>query len=214
MDSQVLYKYGPMVLISLGTYLGGLFTEPVKKWLNNRAERKRLRRALYAEMEANFSHFVIYISGLKSPDTYPRFEFDQMFKTEVYFEALKQPILFRELREAQTTSEFYEALARTRTLPEAEQPAWLQKFADALLVWVKQGLLSRRLLYRVHASALPSAFQGPFTVWLGKKYRQVAWRNMASQRPSQPGGAMAFLPPRTLFGRIRAFWRGIPGDPT
>jgi hypothetical protein len=207
MDSQALYKFGPMVLISIATYLGGLFTEPAKKWLSNRAERKRLRRALYAELAANLiapGSFLTYVSGVMEPKIYPRFAFEQMFRTEVYQEALKQPILFREIREAPTFSMLYEGLARARTLPEAEQLAWLQKLNnEALPFSVQQGRLSRRLLHWPH----------PLTLWWRNKYWRVMRRNLASYKPSEHGGKMGFRPPRNPVAWIRAVRKGIPGDP-
>jgi len=198
MDSQALYKFGPMVLISIGTYLGGLFTEPVKKWLSNRAERKRLRRALYAELRANadWHQFLTYLSGIKAPGNYPRFAFEQIFRTEVYQEALKQPILFREIREAQTFSLIYEGLVRARTLPEEEQVEWLGKMSKSANDWVKQGRLSRQLLHLPH----------PLTVWRRKKYAQLVWRNV------EPDNKLLFRAPDNLLKRIRAVCRGIPGD--
>ncbi|MFY9727207.1 MAG: hypothetical protein WB579_25365 [Bryobacteraceae bacterium] len=206
MDSQVFYKFGPTVLISIVTYFGGLFTEPAKKWLSNRAERKRLRRALYAEMAANLTAepFLTYVSGIQDPANYPRFAFEQMFRTEVYQEALKQPILFREIREAKTFSLLYEGLARARTLPEAEQMAWLQKLNNEVLPFsVKQGRLSRRLLGWPH----------PLAVRWRKTYWHVISRNLASYKPEEYGGKMGFQPPRNPFALIRALWKGIPGDP-
>jgi hypothetical protein len=214
MDNQALYKFAPTVLISIVTYLGGLFTEPARKWLNNRTERRRLRNALYAELEANFDHFLAYVSGIRFPEQYPRIAFEQAFRTEVYLEALKQPILFRELHEARTFSDVYELLARTSALPEVEQPAWLEKLSSALPFYIKKGLLSRRLLNRAHASYLPSGYRHPLSIWWGKKYRQITSRNVPPQEPSRPGETgIAYQPASTLFERIKALWRGIPGDP-
>jgi hypothetical protein len=180
--------------------------------LLNRAERRRLRNALYAELEANFDHFLPYVSGIKCPEQYPRIGFEQAFRNEVYAEALKQPILFRELHEAQTFSDLYEALAHTRALPEVEQLEWLKKLSRAITFYVENGLLSRRLLDRAHASPLPSGFRHPLVLWWEAKYRQIALRNIPPQDFSSQIG-VGYLPANTLTSKIRALWKGIPGDP-
>jgi len=215
MDNQSLFKVVPTVLISIATYLGGLFTEPVRRWWASRAERRRLRYALYAELEANFDHFLLYASGIQFPQQYTRIGFEEAFRSEVYREALKHPILFRELREARAFSDLYELLARTSTLPEVEQPGWLGKLSAALAFYIKQGLLSRRLLNRAHASYLPSPYRHPLSTWCRKKYRQITWRNVPLQEPLRPGETgIGYGPANTLSDKIRALWRGIPGEPS
>jgi hypothetical protein len=212
MDTQALYKIAPTVLISIATYFGGLFTEPAKKWLINRAERRRLRNALYAEMQANLDHFLPYVSGIQCPENYPRIA----FKTEVYLEALRQPVLFRELPEAQIFSDFYEHLAHTGTLPEAERGEWLRGLSEAPTFCIERGLLSRRLLHRAPSPFLPSGFRmggypHPLSIWWESKYRQIASRNIPPARPGEI--TVQYGSARTLFGKARALWRGIPGEP-
>lgn len=215
MDNQALYKVAPTVLISIATYLGGLFTEPVRKWLINRAERMRLRNALYAELHANFDHHIPYVSGLHPESGNPRIAFEKAFRTEVYQEALKQPILSRELREAPAFSDLYELLARTSALPEAEQPDWLTKISGAVDFFIKRGMLSEGRFYnRAHASYL-HPYRHPLSIWWGKKYRQITWRNTPPLEPLRPGetGIGYYQTSSSLFGKIRALWRGIPGEP-
>jgi hypothetical protein len=70
-DLELSYKVLPAVLIPIATYIGGVFTEPAKRWLANRTDRKRLRNALYSELAGNLNQSLIFLSTLNYPEQFP-----------------------------------------------------------------------------------------------------------------------------------------------
>lgn len=209
-DLELSYKVLPAVLIPIATYIGGVFTEPAKRWLANRTDRKRLRNALYSELAGNLNQSLIFLSTLNYPEQFPTM--DTWLRTEVYQDAItKQALLFHELPEGKTISLIYSVLNHSKTQNQAIQRESFSNCKNWINEQVKSGRLSRRLLNRHHTIDLPSVFdfRHPLVRRLDELYLRLTLRNV----PRTPTG-IGYNRSDTLVRKIKALYRGIPGEPT
>jgi hypothetical protein len=198
----------PAAITGIGGFVGGRFI----KRLDYNDEKKRLRRALYAELGANLQTMLGYQMDLSerlrgAPRPVPGWTTNWLHK-EVYTDALtKRPVMFRDLKEAKYIDDFYLGVARALEQAEGED----QKTAlIQIQSWVRALLpsagLSRRELYR-SMKPLNAEFQSGFQRWIDRRYRRLVFRNVDTRQ----GGQM-FAPSPGLFKKLKAIWKGIPGD--
>lgn len=194
--------------LPIAAYFGGLFTEPVKKWLLNRGERRRLRNALYGEIAVNFVApvpNVIYLIDERNKDLKPD---NWWLRTEVYAEAMKQPVLFYELRESKFISDLYTFISSVKALNADDQHKKLGGVIKFIEDAVQDKRLSRPLFHR-HCKrptflCSDSQFEHPFIRRLKRQYRKVAYRNL----PSNCG----YRPPIGVFQIIKSLFTGTPPE--
>jgi hypothetical protein len=135
---------------SVVTYISGLFTKPITesigKVLDTRRDRKRLRKSLYKELGFNLERMHYFII-LKQGQTVNVPRVEEWERREVYDHALKdQPLVFRELKEANPISDFYMQLQHLRGMDIEKQRYAIVGINTWIEASVKQGRLSRRLL--------------------------------------------------------------------
>ncbi len=211
MDVGAILKAWPAGAIAVAGYLGGIFSEPLKRRIANRDERIRLRNALYAELGSNLEILFIYSLDLYNmfagnPSKFP--SLDKIIRRDVLDKAAKeQPVTFRELgREATVISSFYDAIPPILDMELGERVVAI----DHLQSWIediinRQRYLSKRKLRKVMTTP-PPAYRNPTIARLQKRYNQVIERNI----PKTP--ELAYKSPENLYQHIKAICRGIPGD--
>jgi hypothetical protein len=141
MDVQgAIAQLGGYGITGLIGYMGGIFSEPLKKKLLVRAERKRLRNSLYAELGPNLSSMLFYQLRRRRtpPDYYP--DIPGWLRTEVYKKALEEPILFHEINESKISVGFFTAIAFLQDKPFAEQDELINRLRDYIHLEVEQGV--------------------------------------------------------------------------
>ena len=211
MDIEPFIKPGLQILGSAGTFVLGVLTERFKSGGKNRADRKRLRKALYAEIAANTESVMLYQCRSrekgKSPEESGHPTLKQWIRMEVYEEALKQPILYREIKESHIFSDIYLSLTLLKDIPSAEADHAGRQFTEWMFDVVKKGQLSRRELskpgFRYMALFKKSFVPG----WIRKQYYTFHHRNIKTS------GYTRFHATDTLPKKIRALWQGLPGEP-
>jgi hypothetical protein len=210
MADELSYKTLLTFALPVATYVGGLFTEPAKKWLSTRTDRKRLRNALYSELAGNLNHLLPYLSSIAPHAPMPYPIISQWLRLDVYQDALiKQPVLFNEIRESKAIAHIYLFFNALKDMPEAERFSRLKALTHWITQIITRKLLSRRLLKRHQVVLSPSLFdlRHPIIVRMARFSDQLAHRNF------QPQGRCTFMPPTRLGQKLRALYKGIPGDP-
>jgi hypothetical protein len=193
------------ILVPVATYFGGLFTEPVKRWLLLRGDRKRLRNALYGEIVANFFALppnIVYLMDDRLKDMTQK---GGWLRTDAFVEAMKQPTLFYDLKEYKYIIDVYAFINSLQQVPLEEQRHRLRNANDAIVDAVRNKRLSLRLV-RKYCRGQNREFLHPVARAILRLYETTTTRNL-------PPGYPSYLPARTLLGKMKAIWRGIPGDP-
>jgi hypothetical protein len=194
-------------LTGIGGFIGGRFI----KRLDYNDERKRLRRALYAELGANIQTVLLYQLDLGKrargiPGRVP--PIDNWVHKEVYNEGLtKRPVMFRDLKEAKVLDDFYFALERAiQQGTDEQQRDSLSNLTAFLRGVTKDGVLSRRQMYKV-VGRLNHDYEPALYQWIRGKYHRLTWRNV------NPKTGRGFLPAPRIRGKAKALWTGVPGKP-
>jgi hypothetical protein len=217
MDVDALLKSIPLgAILGVLGYIGGIFTKPLTERITTWDERKRLRKSLYNELGGNLERLFFYflkLGGIGPPDSYPAI--DRWLRKEAYNEALKQAVLFNTLKESAFFSDFYMAVEEIKNRPDEKQRdpilsitgGWLKSQISAKRISRRQLRKSLRGTLYSRGSLNTSLFARPLEGWLTKQYHRLIWRNV--QKPIQDQG-VTYMPPSTLFERMKAIWRGIP----
>jgi hypothetical protein len=198
------------------TYLGGVLSkslaDSVARALDLRRERKRLRDALYQEFSENLEKLICrqVIVGVAGGGPYA--QVDEWERREVYDQALKtQPVLFRDLREANFMSDFYLSLRKFRAMDAATQAQHLRDISARIDSDIEKGNLSRRRLKASYYTN-PSLYRHPVSAWLKKQYDRMSYRN--APKVTRPGvDYVSYDAVETLPKKLRALWAGVPGTP-
>lgn len=123
-------------------------------------------------------------------------------------QALKlTPILFHELREAAPISNFYLALLVCNAKDMAERLEMLGDIHKTIVANVKEKRLSRKKLNAAYTLA-GSPFRHPIRIWIERRYHILASRNVPKD-----GQGRAWKPSNTMDEKLKALWRGLPGEP-
>jgi hypothetical protein len=186
-------------------FLGGRFN----KRLDHRVERKKLRQALYAELGANMQTFMMHLLDLAEEANNGRAtrvpHIDGWIRREVYDDALKRSVLFRELKEAKVLDDFYFATAKALEKPKDERRAALRNIAVWFNTTVDDGTVSRRLMYRV-TGRFGYNHRPRWRKWVTRRYSKLVSRNLKTK----PNEAASWMPPKTLIGHLEAIRTGLP----
>lgn len=82
----LLKQLGIPAIAGVLGFIGGIFTEPMKKRIMNRDDRRRLRNSLYSELGLNLSNLVFYLLAMsparEKPGRFPPVA--EWVKREVY----------------------------------------------------------------------------------------------------------------------------------
>jgi hypothetical protein len=209
-------RYITTALVSTGTYVGGIFTglfiKSLEEWLKTRVERRRLRKALYQELGQNLEQLIYIVWNHEAPpmDAWARFPgIEEFERREVYDLALKsQPVLFRGIKEANLIGEFYLAMDALKTAPPEQQVKGIRHLKEYLFENARKGQLSRRMLHKAFTlTGVSSRLSHPLRRHAGMLYNTLSTRNIPKD-----GKTRAWEASPTLFKKVKALWRGIPGD--
>jgi len=204
-------------LVSTGTYVGGIFTglfiKSLEEWWKTRVERRRLRKALYHELGQNMEYMFQVLYSLEAePEllslawTGP-LKLEECERREVYDHALvSQPILFRGIKEANLISEFYLALDRLKIESLERQVQGIRYMYKYVLEHVSKGQLSRRRLNKA-CGKVPIELSHPWVRRVRQLYSRLQTRNLPKD-----GKSRTWMPPRTLFQKVKVLWKGTPED--
>lgn len=194
------------------TFVVGMFVKPMSelfgKVLNGRRDRKRLRKALYRELGANFERMHLLVIHRNQPEQQNEFpKVEEWERREVYDHALKnEPIVFRELKEASFVSDFYMQLQRMRAADARGQHEMIVALNKAIADQVRRKRLSRGELKASYLLMGPaqSPYQHPMMLWLRR------WIARISSRNNPKAGSYIYRP---QYGKVRAFITGRTGVP-
>ena len=191
-----------------GAVLGFLFGR-FNKRLDHRVERKKLKNALYAELGANYQTLVMhsldlhYYEAEARPMRQP--DVKDWIRTEVYNDALKRPVLFRELKEAKVLDDFYFAITKAVVKPIAERREAIKHVFDWFVLNVDNGSISRRRMYVV-TGPFGHVYKPRWRTWLSRTYAKLISRNLKRA----PNESIGYMPPKTVIEHFEAIRTGLP----
>jgi len=189
-------------------YVGGIFTEPLKKRLVNRDERRRLRNALYSELGLNIANTIL---NRPRKERLVNLPIGDWLRTEVYDQALRSsPVLLHEIKETPIFAQYYLAMSAAKAASPDDQRTILDMLGNFIRGRVEAKKLSRRKLNAVCPLEI-SLYPHPVIDWLTKRLRRlhsaIVWRNVPKD-----GKTRGFLPTVGTSNKIRALWCGVPGE--
>jgi hypothetical protein len=127
MAIEPLWKIAPLATAVLG-YLGGLLSDPLKRWIDNWLKQHRLNRALYAEMAFNADILIQLTVTWNNYSKRPTTSNDgkalsHQFSFDCYQEAQRDATTFAQLRTFTTFVSIYKRLLflQDTTLPIEER---------------------------------------------------------------------------------------------